>query len=195
MPKIAASTVAEHRAQQRASLLAAAEDLLVAGGYEALSFGTLAERTGLARPSVYKYFDSKDDLVAAVCEEVLPRWLTRLTEAMDLAGSPRDTLVAYVRVQLEMVAEGSHALAAALARAPLSPAVRDRIRAVHDQFAPNIEQVLADLGHARPALTAAFVQAIVTEATRQLHDGAAPAEAIPAAVDFVLAGTAAQRRR
>ncbi|WP_160148938.1 TetR/AcrR family transcriptional regulator [Amycolatopsis alkalitolerans] len=194
MPKIAASTVVEHRAQQRASLLAAAEDLLVADGYAALNFGTLAERTGLARPSMYKYFASKDDLVAAVCEEALPPLLARLTTAMDRANSPRDKLVAYVRTQLEMVAEGGHELAATLARASLPPAVRKRIRAVHDQFAPNIEQLLADLGDPRPTLTAAFVQGVINEATRQIHNEPA-AETITAAVGFILSGTSARWSR
>ena len=106
VPRIAANTVAEHRTRQRAALLRAAEDLLREGGYDALSFGALAARTGLARPSVYKYFVSRDDLVAAVCEEVLPQWLARITETMARARTPRGKLTAYVRVVQARVSGG-----------------------------------------------------------------------------------------
>ncbi|MEU0559297.1 helix-turn-helix domain-containing protein [Dactylosporangium maewongense] len=72
MPRINAATVAEHRAQQRLALLAAARDVLLEEGYAALSFAALANRTGLARPTVYSYFTTKDDIVLALCEAELP---------------------------------------------------------------------------------------------------------------------------
>ena len=51
---------------QRAALLDAARSLLSEGGTDALTFPALAERTGLARSSVYEYFRSR----AAVVEEL-----------------------------------------------------------------------------------------------------------------------------
>ena len=46
MPQIDAPTVAEHRAQQRESLLDAAEAILLERGHGALTFRALGERTG-----------------------------------------------------------------------------------------------------------------------------------------------------
>src|SRR4029077_11957642 len=82
MPRIEADTVAQHRARQRAALLRAAEQVLIEDGYENLAFAAVARRAGLARSSVYEYFTSRDDLVAALVADVLPRWLTRLGEQM-----------------------------------------------------------------------------------------------------------------
>ena len=65
MPQIDAPTVAEHRAQQREALLDAAEAILLDAGHGALTFRALGERTGLARNSIYRYFGSRDDLIAA----------------------------------------------------------------------------------------------------------------------------------
>jgi AcrR family transcriptional regulator len=191
MPRIDAATVAEHRARQRAALLRAAEDLLIAEGYDALTFAAVAKRAGLARSSVYDYFTSTDDLVASLVEQVLPRWLTRLSEQMGRARTPRTRLTAYVRTQLEMVVDGSHQLAVVLARVPLSSEARVRIAAVHQRFAPNINEVLADLGHRDPRSGAAYVQAVVNEATRQLHAGAEPNATIRAAIAFALGGVGA----
>src|SRR5207253_7362858 len=88
MPRIEAPTVAEHRNRQRAALLRAAEELLVEEGYAALRFSAVARRAGLARSSVYEYFTSKDDLVAAVWEDVLPRWLEQIGQRMAHARRP-----------------------------------------------------------------------------------------------------------
>lgn len=191
MPRIDAATVAEHRARQRAVLLAAAEEILVTSGHDALKLGAVAGRAGLARSSVYEYFSSVDDLIASLVEEVLPRWLSRLAEEMGRARTPRTRLAAYVRAQLEMVVDGSHRLAVALDGVPLSPAVKARIGAVHAQFAPNLGTVLTDLGHRAPRVGAAYVQAVVNEATRQLHAGADPATTIRSAVAFALGGVGA----
>jgi AcrR family transcriptional regulator len=191
VPRIEAATVAEHRSRQRAALLHATEQLLMAQGYGGLRFADVARRAGLARSSVYEYFTSKDDLVAAVCEEVLPRWLDRLSQQMAQARTPADKLAAYVRTQLTLVADGSHRLALVVAGAPLSPQARERIAEVHTRFAPNITDVLADLGHPHPDLAASYVQAIVNEATRQLHAGAPPSQVIDTAVSFTQAAAAA----
>lgn len=37
---------------------------VLTGGCEALSFAALGERTGLARNSIYRYFTSRDDVIA-----------------------------------------------------------------------------------------------------------------------------------
>ena len=190
VPRIEAATVAEHRSRQHAALLRAAEQLLVEEGYAGLRFADVARRAGLARSSVYEYFTSKDDLVAAVCEDVLPRWLDQLAQAMTQAGSPDGKLAAYVRTQLNMVVDGSHRLAVVVAGAPLSAAARERIAAVHARFAPNLTGVLADLGHRHAELAASYVQAVVNEATRHLHAGAPPGPVIDTAVSFTRAAVA-----
>ena len=50
--------------------------------------GALGERTGLARNSIYRYFTSRDDLIAALCERDMPRWLEELEAAMAAATDP-----------------------------------------------------------------------------------------------------------
>jgi AcrR family transcriptional regulator len=190
VPRIEAPTVAEHHSRQRAALLQAAEQLLLDKGYDGLRFADMARHAGLARSSVYEYFASKDDLVAAVCEQVLPRWLGQLSQQMTDAATPEDKLDAYVRTQLTMVTEGSHRLAVAISGAPLSADAKSRIAAVHARFAPNVTDVLADLGHSDPDLAASYVQAVVNEATRQLQAGASPPRVIDTAVSFTRAAAA-----
>ena len=53
-------------ADVRARIVAEASRLYAAGGYAGLSFGTLATRVGITKPTVFHYFATKDALAVAV---------------------------------------------------------------------------------------------------------------------------------
>lgn len=74
---------------QRGALLDAARSLLSEGGTEALTFPALAERTGLARSSVYEYFRSRAAVVEELCAVDFPVWAAEVEVAMDGAETPR----------------------------------------------------------------------------------------------------------
>lgn len=188
MPKILEATLAEHRARLRALLVHTAHQLLLEGGYPALTFSKLADRAGLARPTIYSYFSSRDDLAVAVCEQVLPEWLQAVQEAMSRADGPRAQVTAYMRSQLELAAAGRHRLAQTLATAALSAEARSAIRAIHDRFSPGLTGVLAELGAPRPALTANLVQGVVNTGLQRITAGDNVDEVIESAVDLVLVG-------
>ena len=171
MPQIDAPTVAEHRAQQRESLLDAAEQILLDEGHAALTFGRLGERTALARNSIYRYFGSRDDLIAALCERDMPRWLVEIEAAMAAAPDFDHAIAAFVETQLRLVADGSHQLAEVLSSAPLGPGARARIQALAYLPATVLEEQLRALGYDQPDVTAQLVQGLVGAAVRMLHHG------------------------
>ena len=88
---------------QRAALLDAARSLLSESGTEALTFPALAERTGLARSSVYEYFRSRAAVVEELCEVDFPVWAAEVEAAMAAADTPEGKVEAYVRRQLDLV--------------------------------------------------------------------------------------------
>jgi AcrR family transcriptional regulator len=188
MPRIAAASVAEHHAMQRAAIVRAVVDVLLEGGYAALNFNTVAERASLARPSVYRYFKSKDDMVVAACEDRMPRFLERVDQAMSRARTPRSKLAAYVRAQLEAASDGEHQFALALERAPLSPEAWRHIGDLHDQFAPNVVGVLRQLGHPYPEVLADLVQGVVNAGVKRIDAGEPPARVIKLTNELVLQG-------
>jgi AcrR family transcriptional regulator len=178
MPRIEADTVAEHRANQHDALLDAAESVLMEDGYEALNFRILGERTGIARNSVYRYFTSSDDVVAALCERDMPRWLLEIEAAMAAAPDQPGRMAAYVETQLQLVAGGHHRLADVLQEAPLGPGARARINALAYQPAVVLEEELRGSGHPQPEVTAQLVQGLVGAAVRMLHSGRAMEEVV-----------------
>jgi len=190
VPRISAGTVAEHRARQRQVLLAAARDLLVDGGYPALTFAALARRAGLARPSVYAYFRTREEVVVALCEVELPAVGAEVVRAVADAESPRDRLEAYVRAQLAAVGDDQFRLAHVLADAPLSTSARAHIGRLHRELIPDAVPILTELGNPRPRVAALLLQGLLTTAVTAIDDGVPADQVVEATVDTALDGLA-----
>jgi AcrR family transcriptional regulator len=56
--------------RRRAQIVAITAKLVIAGGPEAVSHSAVAERAGLVRTAVYRYFPTRDELLAAVLTEL-----------------------------------------------------------------------------------------------------------------------------
>jgi AcrR family transcriptional regulator len=190
VPRINAATVAEHREHQRRALLDAAREVLLDGGYGALSFTELARRTGLARPTVYSYFGTKEDIVVALCEVELPLVGADTDHAVARARGPQERLVAFVRAQLRAAQERRYRLAHALVDAPLSDQTRQRIMELHRELMPSAAPILTELGHPHPAIAAALLQGLLNAAVAALDAGESPRRVSRATLDAVLRGLA-----
>ncbi|MFJ5925108.1 TetR/AcrR family transcriptional regulator [Kitasatospora sp. NPDC092948] len=173
MPKISAATVADHRAQQRRALVDAARALLESeGDAAAVTFAAVARSTGLARNSVYKYFADRAELLAAVVRESAPRWTERITAAMAAAETPEQRVAAYVRAQCELVRDGEHRIARALAGDRDAAALREAAGHAHRELLTPLTAALAELGDHEPEFTAQLLQGLVNAAVTALESGA-----------------------
>ncbi|MFE6160387.1 TetR/AcrR family transcriptional regulator [Streptomyces sp. NPDC056486] len=182
--------MAEHRSMQRGALLDAARSLLSEGGTEALTFPALAERTGLARSSVYEYFRSRAAVVEELCEVDFPVWAAEVSVAMERAETAEGKVEAYVRRQLDLVGDRRHRAVVAISAAELDAGAREKIRAAHGGLVAMIGEALCELGHAEPRLAAMLLQGVVDAAVRRIELGAAedPSAITEAAVVMALRG-------
>ncbi|MFC4907012.1 TetR/AcrR family transcriptional regulator [Actinomadura gamaensis] len=173
MPKISAATVADHREQQRRALVRAARELLEeSGDAERVTFGAVAERAGLARNSVYRYFPDRTALFAAVVADATPRWTARIAARMDAATTPADRIAAHALAQLDLVRDGEHRIARALAAGRDRAALRQDAARAHGDILQPLVTALAELGDDAPEQTAALFQGMVNAATLALEAGA-----------------------
>ncbi|MFD3545077.1 TetR/AcrR family transcriptional regulator [Streptomyces sp. NPDC058655] len=175
---------------QRGALLDAARSLLSEGGTEALTFPALAERTGLARSSVYEYFRSRAAVVEELCAVDFPVWAAEIETAMEQADTPEAKIEAYVRSQLVLVDDRRHRAVVAISAGELDAGAREKIRAAHGGLVAMIVEALAALGQAEPRLAAMLLQGVVDAAVRRIELGAAedPAVVTEAAVAMALRG-------
>ncbi|AJE81998.1 WhiR transcriptional regulator [Streptomyces albus] len=182
--------MAEHRTIQRDALLDAARSLLSEGGTDALTFPALAERTGLARSSVYEYFRSRAAVVEELCAVDFPVWAAEVESAMEQAATPEGKVEAYVRRQLALVGDRRHRAVVAISASELDEGAREKIRAAHGGLVTMIGEALGAMGHSQPRLAAMLLQGVVDAAVRRIELGAAedPAAITEAAVGMALRG-------
>ena len=171
MPKIEAGSVREHRAQRLAQLIDAAEAILNEGGLESLTASAVAARVGIARNSIYRYFDSIEDLLELVVTREFPAWIDAVERTVAAETTPEDQAVAYVRANLEQAARGTHGWRASLSRGSLSPSARERVRNLHASLHETLARVVRELEQPQPELTVAVLQAVVDACIRRIDQG------------------------
>lgn len=170
MPRISKPTVAEHRAARERALLDAAHAVLLETG-EAPGLAQVAARAGLARTSVYQYYRSKAQLLQAMVRDIFPRWTERVTAAMSAAPSAADRILAFAVANVELVAEGAHAVGSALAALDPGEALDEQAARMHREVREPLVDTLAELGLEAPEAVAELVNAVVHGATRMLESG------------------------
>lgn len=171
MPKIQASTVAEHRAAQRAALLDAARALLSQHPDQIPSLADVAQHAGLARSSAYSYFKSRTDMFDALVTDTFPRWAAYVGKHMDAATTPGQKILTYVEANLQLVARGDHALVRALSGIGSSEALATSSRHLHDSLQVPLQAALAGHGAAHPERMAELIQSIVYTLSRMIENG------------------------
>ncbi len=82
---MARMTRAERQAQTRAQLLATARQMFFTDGYHPTSLEKVADAAGYSKGAVYSNFRNKDELCAAVLDEIRAE---RLTDAVGLFSQP-----------------------------------------------------------------------------------------------------------
>lgn len=188
MPRIDAPTVAEHHRQRRRALLEAAGELLVSGGPEAVTLGAVGARTGLARSSVYQYFGSAADLIAALVEDAFPEATASLVAACAGCADPADRLDAYSRAYLAAATDERHRALGALSQAGLPPACRERVAQLHHQQVAPLREALDGLGVPDPDQAARLVLGVLRAAAAEVMAGVAVEPTAQRAVAMVHGG-------
>src|SRR3954466_6914418 len=129
------------REERAGDLLAAATELFLSKGYDKTTMADISAAAGVARGNVHWYFDSKDDIFAAVMDRMLSREIRTLSAEQAGAG-PLSRLV--------------RGLSDIRCSRPLHQAMHDRlphseaVRAAHNTFlgwiVGLVDEVMAEHG-------------------------------------------------
>ena len=84
-------------------LMRAAAHLFKTKGYERTTVRELGAAVGIQSGSLFHHFKSKEEILMGVMEETIIINMARMHEALKLAGTPQDRLLALIRCELESV--------------------------------------------------------------------------------------------
>jgi AcrR family transcriptional regulator len=126
----------------RAALLAAAEDLFGARGFEQVTVAEIAAAAGVSVKTLFQYFRSKEDLLFGDAAETLDGLLAALT-ARPRDEPPVHAVTRWLLNELEREADPD-ALERYHRMIGSSPAVASRLRRMWEEFEEAVARVLAD---------------------------------------------------
>jgi AcrR family transcriptional regulator len=171
MPYRHTEKVARRLAERQEAILAAARALASEGGMAAVQIAPVAARAGIAAGTVYRYFPSKTELVAAVVGVVSARELAAVRRAAKAAPGPLSALAAVVTT---FAARALHRrrLAWALLAEPVEPEIEAARLGYRRALAAELETRLAaavrtghlpeqDVRLAAPALVGALLEGLI----------------------------------
>jgi len=181
-----AGTLTPNQAARRARVLDAALALATEGGYDAVQMRDVASRAQVALGTIYRYFSSKDHLLAA-CQLETWRELELRLDARPLVGESAADRVTELVGRLMRPVEREPLRAAALITASSSPdpAVREcqvAMIALQDEV---FESAMGDLDPARKAQIAQVLRQVWFAALLGWVNGWTDADAVT--VDFEIA--------
>ena len=160
---------AQAKADRRLQILASASAVCAASSYDELTVADVADRAGIAKGTVFRYFPTKEDLGRALAEEHLARWADDLDRRLArLPGPPAPDVAA--RLLVESLAGRRDLLALVSRGLAVAEALDDA------PAAASLERALPYLGPAGGArLRTALASAAGLRATLA-DDSALPAE-------------------
>jgi AcrR family transcriptional regulator len=186
MPRITAPTLVEHRERQRAALLDAVEGIVIETGSTQVTVSAVAARAGLARSSVYEYFDSPAALLAAAVVDRMDRWSTDVAGHVSPEAAPAERIEMFIRASLVLAAKGAHRLGRVVRFSDIPPECSDALRAKHDEMTAPLTRALADAKVADPDRAADLILGVIQAASTRIDQGSSRRSEADAAVAFVM---------
>ena len=94
MPKLWTETIEAHRREVRDAILDTTAALVSEGGLLSVTMSEIADRAGIGRATLYKYFPDVEAILLAWHEREISGHLEQLAELRDRPASARDRLAA-----------------------------------------------------------------------------------------------------
>ncbi|MBF6422648.1 TetR/AcrR family transcriptional regulator [Nocardia farcinica] len=104
MPKLWNETIASHRHAVREAVLDAAAAVITESGLAGVSMSKIAERTGIGRATLYKYFPDAEAILAAWHDRQITRHLQHLAQVRDRATGAGSRLEAVLGAYAQILA-------------------------------------------------------------------------------------------
>ena len=145
MPKLWTDTIEAHRRTVHDAILDAAWQLVAQHGLLAVTMSQIAEKAGIGRATLYKYFPDVEAVLYAAHQRHVAGHLHHLTQLRDGGGDPVERLEAvlraYAMIAYRRERHGTEELGALLHRG-------DHVTQAQQQLSDLIERVLREVAAA-----------------------------------------------
>ena len=165
MPKV----VPEYKEEAKKKIIAAGREVMSKKGYHATTMDDIAEYVGVSKPTLYLYFNNKDDLVIEIVKAI-PEQIREITMSMLPGATPLEAWTAVLDFFLENKAEQNALFFELLSMIPKNPEIAKRFS---ENMVLGLEKATMDIaGQQRQGLIGTGVDPrTITLATISLFQG------------------------
>ncbi|MDJ0418902.1 TetR/AcrR family transcriptional regulator [Rhodococcus opacus] len=189
MPKLWNETIESHRRAVREATMDAAAAVVAESGLAAVTMSKIAERTGIGRATLYKYFPDVDAILTAWHERQIAGHLHHLAEVRDHTADPGARLAAVLEAYAQILAHHhTGAIAAGLHRGEHVARAQQHLH----EFVRDLLTDAAGVGEVRDDATADELTWYVLHAVTAAEGLDSPA-AVHRLVAIILTGLRPQR--
>lgn len=130
---------------KRRDIVDRAAELFHRDGYESATLEDVATAVGLRKPTIYHYFDSKDDILASIHDEMIEPLIEKLERRQSFALPASQRLLEVMADVFELVAAQRAHYAVFLDHyRQLDWDTRLRVAAKRERYARNVQQIVED---------------------------------------------------
>lgn len=132
-------------AERRQQIVTLAAELFDEGGYTNTTMDDLARKVGVAKPTLYHYFPSKDDILHAIHEEFIDLLINRHEQRTATGLGPEQLLLEVMADILELMeTHRGHVRVFFEHHRELPASARESIKVKRDRYERFVEDLIAD---------------------------------------------------
>lgn len=132
-------------AERRQQIVTSAADLFDEGGYTSTTMDDIARGVGLAKPTLYHYFPSKDDILRAIHEEFIDLLIDRHEQRSATGLAPEQLLLEVMADILELMeTHRGHVRVFFEHHRELPASEREAIKVKRDHYQQFVEELITE---------------------------------------------------
>ena len=134
----------EIEAQKRESVIQAAAISFARNGYHGTTMDQIAEMLGVSKPTLYKYYKNKSELLHACDEKATARFLELARESVEMDGTALDKIKHYQYSSVEFLTDEFGRALALVEETGLDPEGRQHWREARDEITEMFRDIVRE---------------------------------------------------
>jgi AcrR family transcriptional regulator len=176
------------RANRAATILSATQRLISETGIDSATMPEIAKATGLSRPAIYQYFQSREHILAELVINDLADLSNDLDEHLKGIEEPSEQVRFWLHYSLAYMSSEQHRVISQISLNSLPTESLGMIRAMHGHFMTSLQNPLTELGIEDAMRTGQLIFASVAEAAKRIDGGSAYEFEAASLERFVISG-------
>lgn len=169
-------------------ILAATQRIISEAGIESATMLEIAKSTGLSRPAIYQYFQSREHILAELVINDLADLSNDLDDHLKEIDEPSEQVRFWLHYSLAYMSSEQHRVISQISLSSLPSESLGMIRAMHGHFMTSLQNPLAELGVEDVLRTSQLIFASVAEAAKLIDGGSAYEFEAASLEKFVISG-------